>query len=174
MAVAAPAYAAKDDRWHRHSAFGWAVTGYGRYELAGGKEARATGALFGVRLVCTPIREDRAAFDFAAGLDAGRLRGDGTYTVGTAYADARMFLWLWRPFYLQGGAGFTWLAIAEAGGEPAFLPRNVGISYFVGPALQLSPAFALVPEWRWDELPYGYPPYLRGRHRSWRILINLN
>jgi hypothetical protein len=133
------------------------------------------GPVFGLRLVCTPIREDRAAFDFAVGVDAGEARGNGSsYTLGAAYGDLRAYIWLWGPFYVQGGAGLAWAAPSDEDGNLVVLKRNVGKSYFAGPAFQLSPAFMLLPEWRWDEIPYGHPAYVKGRHESWRILINFN
>ncbi len=172
-ALACSAYAAKDDRWHRHSTFGWAVNVFGQYYLESAED-RARGPVFGLRFVCTPIREDRAAFDFAAGADAGFARGTSTYRLGSAYADVRVYIWLWAPFYLQGGAGITLLAASEAGGDIIIRKRNAGKSFFVGPAFQFSPAFMVLPEWRWDAVSFGSPPYLRGCHQSWRILINLN
>jgi hypothetical protein len=174
LAVAVSAYAAKDDRWHRHSAFGWAVNAYGQYYLEEKAGACARGPVFGLRLVCTPIREDRAAFDFAAGADGGVLWGDATYHVGSAYADVRAYIWVWGPFYVQGGAGLTFIAGGKAGGVINLNKRNAGKSYFVGPAFQISPAFMVLPEWRRDEIPFGVPSYFRGVHRSWRVLVNLN
>ncbi len=173
-ALACPAYAAKDDRWHRHSAFGWAVNAYGQYYLEEEVGTYAQGPVFGLRLVCTPIREDLAAFDFAAGLDAGEVRGGATYYLASGYADVRAYFWVWAPFYVQGGAGLTLIGGGEAGGRMTLRKRNVGKSYFVGPAFQISPAFMILPEWRWDEIPFGSPPYFRGVHPSWRVLINLN
>ena len=174
LAVAASAYAAKDDRWHRHSAFGWAVNAYGQYYLEEEGGTRARGHVFGLRLVCTPIREDRAAFDFAAAVDGGELRGGVTYHVGMASADLRAYFWVWAPFYVQAGAGLTLIAGGEEGAPVALSKRNVGKSYFVGPAFQISPAVMVLPEWRWDEVPFGTPVCFRGVHQSWRILINLN
>jgi hypothetical protein len=174
LAWAASSWAAKDDRWHRHSAFGWAVNAYGRYYLEEEAGVYARGPVFGLRLVCTPIREDRVAFDFAAGLDGGALRGGATYYVGSASADVRAYVWVWRPFYVQGGAGLTLIGGTEAGGNVTLNRRNVGKSYFVGPAFQISPAFMVLPEWRRDEVPFGVPSYFRGVHQSWRIIINLN
>ncbi|MGD8719654.1 MAG: hypothetical protein PVH29_12645 [Candidatus Zixiibacteriota bacterium] len=175
LALPAAAGADKNDRWHRHSAFGWAVNGYGQYYLQDTEGERMRGPVFGLRLVCTPIREDRAAFDFAVGVDAGEARGNGSsYTLGAAYGDLRAYFWLWGPFYVQGGAGLAWAAPSDEDGNLVVLKRNVGKSYFAGPAFQLSPAFMLLPEWRWDEIPYGHPAYVKGRHESWRILINFN
>jgi hypothetical protein len=174
LAFPAAAGAAKDDRWHRHSAFGWAVNGYGSYEIREYKGNDVAGRAFGIRLLCTPIREDRAAFDFAAGADAAECRGDYTYYVFPTYGDIRVLIWTWGPLYLQAGAGFTWVMAKQEGFDTAFYKRNVGTSYFAGPAFQLSPAFAVVPEWRWDNLPFGAPEYLRGPHRSWRVFLSVN
>ncbi len=55
------AHADKDERWHRHSAFGRPVNAFGQYHIEG-EEERARGLVFRPRLVCTSIREDRAAF----------------------------------------------------------------------------------------------------------------
>ncbi|MEE8640371.1 MAG: hypothetical protein V3T41_08175 [bacterium] len=61
LGLAVDAYADKNERRHRHSAFGWPVNAFGQYHIEG-EEGRARGPVFGLRLVYTPIREDRAAF----------------------------------------------------------------------------------------------------------------
>lgn len=61
LGLAVGAHADKDERWHRHSAFGRPVNAFGQYYIEG-EEGRARGPVFGPRPVCTPIREDRAAF----------------------------------------------------------------------------------------------------------------